>query len=196
MKSIIQIILLVFFSFLYGQKSLKNILKSNNIIEIETFLKAAHPDDPRRNILKKKLIDLKNSSWTKPGIGPSMAARPIVTNNAEFYVDEEKEEFDLLISETSNQHKEKTVQLLNALFATDLEGESATFLIQNRTKCNIILRIQPKTDDKIVYNLAVKGQAENFITLKKGQYLIKGKICGQLYRSEKELSKSLLIELK
>ena len=64
-----------------------------------------------------------------------MAARPIV-NNAEFYVDEEKEEFDLLISETSNQHKEKTVQLLNALFATDLEGESATFLIQNRTKCN------------------------------------------------------------
>ncbi|AZB27403.1 hypothetical protein EG339_23830 [Chryseobacterium bernardetii] len=197
MKSMTQLLLLVFFSFLYGQKSFNSILKSDNINEIETFLKTAHPDDPRRIVLKKKLIALKNSSWTKPGIGSSMPVRAIAPNTTEYYTDEEKEEFDHLMSETSEEHKEKTVQLLNALFTPNMEGETATFLFQNRTKCNIILRIQSKTEDKAtLYNLAVKEGEENFITLKKGKYLIKGKVCGEIYSSEKELNKSLLIELK
>ena len=42
-----------------AQNNKKDILKSTNISEIESFLKTAHPDDPRRNILKSKVLKLK-----------------------------------------------------------------------------------------------------------------------------------------
>ena len=39
-------------------KDYSQILKSKNIYEINQFLKGAHPDDPRRSVLKPKLIQL------------------------------------------------------------------------------------------------------------------------------------------
>jgi hypothetical protein len=47
----------LFFTFLlpgftYAQKGSKDILKSTNIKEIEEYLKNAHPDDPKRSVLK------------------------------------------------------------------------------------------------------------------------------------------------
>lgn len=41
---------------LNAQKKSKDILKSTNISEIEEFLETAHPEDPRRVVLKPKLI--------------------------------------------------------------------------------------------------------------------------------------------
>lgn len=43
----------------------EEILKSNNIQEIEKYLSQTHPEDPKRRILKQHLIAIKNAEWTK-----------------------------------------------------------------------------------------------------------------------------------
>lgn len=43
----------------------EEILKSNNIQEVEKYLSQAHPEDPKRKILKQHLIAIKNAEWTK-----------------------------------------------------------------------------------------------------------------------------------
>ena len=39
-------------------KDYNNVIKSQSIYEIDAFLRDAHPDDPRRSILKPRLMDL------------------------------------------------------------------------------------------------------------------------------------------
>lgn len=61
MKQILSFIALVLFMMAPAQKKMKNydeIMKSKNIYEIDAFLRDAHEEDPRRNILKARLVDL------------------------------------------------------------------------------------------------------------------------------------------
>lgn len=58
-------ILLLFVSFLFFSvsaqkkgKDYSNILKSKNIYEINAFLRDAHPDDPRRSVLKPRVMEM------------------------------------------------------------------------------------------------------------------------------------------
>ena len=41
-------------------KDYTNILRSNNIYEIDSYLRIAHPDDPKRSVLKPRLVKLLN----------------------------------------------------------------------------------------------------------------------------------------
>ena len=41
-------------------KDYSNILRSNNIYEIDSYLRIAHPDDPKRSVLKPRLVKLLN----------------------------------------------------------------------------------------------------------------------------------------
>lgn len=195
MKKTFQIIFLLIFFFLNAQKSTKNILKSNDIKEITNFLETCHTDDPRKQILKKRLVDLKNQAWTRPGSGPAMDMRPLVLTTKSPSIDYqtlEKEEFEKLISETSSEHNEKAVKLLNNLFNNHSENDTAVLLVRNRTKCNLIIRLK---NDRY-YMVPVKENSENFITLKKGKYLVETKICEKLYIREKDIFKNTLLELK
>lgn len=195
MKKTFKAIFLLGFFLLNAQKSTKNILKSNDIKEITSFLQTCHADDPRRHILKKKVVDLKNQAWTKPGSGPAMEMRPLVTAIATpsvNYQTLEKEEFEKLISETSSEHNEKTVKLLNNLFTEDAENDTAVLLVRNNTKCNLIIRLKNNSQ----YKMPVEEHSENFITLKKGKYIVETKICEKLYLSEKDMFKNTLLELK
>lgn len=107
---------ILFFTFLipgftYAQKS-KDILKSTNVKEIEEYLKNAHPDDPKRSVLKPKLIALKNSEWTKGAHNAKpMEARPVISdipkNAMKDPNSEEAAEFKRLLAESSAEHKNK-----------------------------------------------------------------------------------------
>lgn len=83
MKKVMLIIstgILVCCSSVQEQNKSQNILESKNISEIEDFLKTAHPDDPKRNVLKSKIIALKNSEWTKgKKDAKPMEARPVIS---------------------------------------------------------------------------------------------------------------------
>lgn len=175
----------------------EDILASTDIKKIELFLQTAHPEDPRRTVLKPKLIALKNAAWTKGAKDAKpMAARPIVTEIPNAFVNRphsgEAEEFARLMAETSTARKEKTVKLLNTLFDQDINKKEAILLVQNNSDCNMILRIQGKDS---FYNLAVPAHGENSIVLNKGSYDVNSNICDQQYTAHKEMKKNLLVVL-
>ncbi|WP_228402452.1 DUF6759 domain-containing protein [Chryseobacterium sp. RU33C] len=193
---------ILFFTFLISnftqaQKSSKDILKSTNIKEIEEYLKNAHPDDPKKTVLKPKLIALKNSEWTKGALtAKPMEARPVIADipkNAMRNPDsDDAEEFRKLIAETSAEHKEKTVKVLNAMFNEDISRNEAILLFKNNSDCNIVLRIEGKE----FYNLAVPARAENFIVLKKDSYTLSSNICDMKYSSQKDIKKSIFVTIE
>ena len=189
---------------IYSQKKYINIINSTNIAEIENFLKEAHPDDSRRFVLKRRLVELKNSSWmnngkTKNKGSSSTNVSSVTTNNnnkseiktSPFSSFNEEQEFRKLMSETSAAHKEKTVKLLNQLFDDDDANDKAILLIKNDGDCNMIIRIHGNEH----YNLAVPARGENFVTIKKGDYHLSGNMCEASYTSTKSIGKNVLVTL-
>ncbi len=178
----------------------KDILQSESIEEIESFLKEAHPDDARRMILKKKLVKLKNTIWIKnaKNAPPPMAARPIIEEQKlpvlqkKSKEEEEKKEFDeLLAIDTTEVGKKRKVRLLNQLFSQDSHSQDAIIMIKNNSQCNIIIRIQGRES----YNLPVSARGENSIVLKKGDYQFTSNVCDIEYSSLKVIDKNFVMAL-
>ncbi|UKB80105.1 DUF6759 domain-containing protein [Chryseobacterium sp. MEBOG07] len=192
---------ILFFTFLLpvftnAQKSNKDILKNTNIKEIEEYLKNAHPDDPKKSVLKPKLIALKNAEWTKGArTAKPMEARPVISDIPKSIMrnpnSDDAEEFKKLITETSAEHKDKAAKLLNAMFNEDITRKEAILLFKNNSDCNIVLRIEGKD----YYNLAVPARGENFIVLNKGSYTLNSNICDMKYISQKDIKKSIFVTI-
>lgn len=169
-----------------------DILKSTNIKEIEEYLIKTHPEDPKRLILKSKLIALKNKEWTKGAKNAKpMEVRPIISEISRKSFSTNSEEFKKLMSETSSEHKEKTLKLLNAMFDEDITSKEAILLFRNNSDCNLVLRIKGKK----YYNLAVPAHGENFIVLNKDNYTISSEVCDVKYISQKLIQKNIQIVL-
>ncbi|PKF74718.1 DUF6759 domain-containing protein [Chryseobacterium sp. PMSZPI] len=191
---------ILFFTFLipgftYAQKS-KDILKSTNVKEIEEYLKNAHPDDPKRSVLKPKLIALKNSEWTKGAHNAKpMEARPVISdipkNAMKDPNSEEAAEFKRLLAESSAEHKNRTAQFLNAMLNEDITKKEAILLFKNNSDCNIVLKIEGQD----YYNLAVPAHGENFIIVNKGFYTLKSNVCDMKYTSQKDIKKSIFVTI-
>ncbi|WP_185145663.1 DUF6759 domain-containing protein [Chryseobacterium sp. G0186] len=190
---------ILFFAFLtpaFAQKSSKDILKSTNIKEIEEYLKNAHPDDPKKIVLKPKLIALKNSDWTKGArTAKPMEARPILADIPKNAMKDpnssEAMEFKRLIAESSTEHKEKTEKLLNAMLNEDITRTEAILLFKNNSDCNIVLRIEGEN----YYNLAVPTHGENFIVVNKGLYTLNSNVCDMKYSSQKDIKRSIFVTI-
>lgn len=192
---------ILFFSFLtpgfiYAQKASKTILKSTNIKEIEEYLKTAHPDDPKRTVLKPKLIALKNSEWTMGArTAKPMEARPVIADIPKNAMKDpnsnEAAEFKRLLAETSAEHKEKTEQLLNTMLNEDITQKESILLFKNNSDCNIVLRIEGKE----YYNLAVPAHRENFIIVNKGSYTLNSNVCDMKYFSQKDIKRSIFVTI-
>lgn len=180
-----------------AEKNFQHILDSKDIKEIERFLTSCHPDDPRRNVLKPKLIALKNAEWTKGGKNARpMEARPVISEIHGSLLrrnsnPSEAEEFRQLLASSSKEHKNKTVQLLNAMFNEDLSNKEAIILFKNNSDCNLVVRLQGKG----FYNMAVPAKSENFIVIQKGNYTITSNVCDILYSSRKEIGKSIFLTI-
>ncbi|MFB9119590.1 DUF6759 domain-containing protein [Bergeyella porcorum] len=199
-KLLFILLMLCSISLLQAQKKKRekynDILTTTDIERIETFLKEAHPEDPRRSILKPKLVALKNKKWTEGAKNAKpMEARPIITEIPNSVMkhphSDEAEEFKKLMAESSNAHTEKTVKLLNTLFDQDINNKEAILLVQNNSDCNMIFRIQGV--NKEFYNLAVPAKGENSIVLNKGNYTMKSIVCGATYSSSKNIEKGIII---
>ncbi len=178
---------------LSAQQKKIDILKTTNISEIENFLVNAHPDDPRRIILKSKVIQLKNNAWMKqrPTVINPNRIKQVQLNIAEntYTTDLEGLEFQRLI--TADSKKDKAVQLLNQLFDNDESNNQAILLVQNNSDCNMVLKIEGKE----FYNLAIPSRSENSLVLKKGQYSLKANVCDIPYQSGKSIANNTIVTL-
>lgn len=174
-----------------------DILKSTNINQIEEYLSKAHPEDPKRRLLKQRIIALKNAEWTKgKKDAKPMEARPVfvdLPNISSAKKNNEQKEllFKKLMSENTEQHKEKTVKLLNALFNEDISSNEAILHIKNNSDCNLVLEISGKK----FYHLPVPAKGENSIVLNKDEYNLSGSLCDVVYQNKKEISKSMMMVL-
>ena len=171
-----------------------DILQNTNISEIEEYLKNAHPEDPKKHILQSKVIALKNKEWTKGALtAKPMEVRPIITELSESLkgkdFSDDSEEFKKLIAETTTEHKEKTIKLLNTMFNEDINKNEAILLFRNNSDCNMVLKINGEK----FYNLAVPSHNENFIVLNKGNYSISGNVCDVKYTSQKQIKKNIQV---
>lgn len=248
-------LLLLFFSALFtnlsAQRKMKdfgNIMRSTSIYEVDAYLKVAHPDDPKRLVLKPKLIQMLNDYIknahpadsrvaefqekiallrTKPSTKISFdemneiirqkqiakyreelnsKSGSLAQGDAKLYSADasifsgssslnpaEQEEFAMLMNVTSNEHKNKTVQILNSLFDNDPNSKESIVLIENKSNCNMIVRIEGPGQSK--YRLAVPSGAENSIVVQKGEYLFSSNICGAMYASQKTVQKAMMVSL-
>jgi hypothetical protein len=229
-------------------KDYSNILKSNNIYEINAFLRDAHPDDPRRSVLKPRVMEMmkeyiKNAHPADQKVKdmqemlamlrrrpstkitfdemnaiikqkqiakykaelaakqpttvytPSTAQNTYVVNAAANTAipNAEAEEFNMLMAVSPVEHKNKTVKILNSLFDNDPNAKECIVLIQNKSDCNIIVRMEGVGTTK--YRLAVPAQGEGSIVIEKGQYLFTSLVCGAQYASQKTIQRPIMVAL-
>ncbi|PKF74720.1 DUF6759 domain-containing protein [Chryseobacterium sp. PMSZPI] len=251
MKKILLLFSSVLFLSLSAQKKGKDysdIMKSNNIYEINAFLRDAHPDDPRRSVLKPRVMELmreyiknahpadqkvkdmqemlallkrrpstkisfdemnaiikqKQIAKYKAELASKEATDKYTPSNAQnTYVinastntaipNAEAEEFNMLMAVTPVEHKNKTVKILNSLFDNDPNTKECIVLIQNKSDCNIIVRMEGVGTTK--YRLAVPAQGENSIVIEKGQYLFTSLVCGAQYASQKTVQRPIMVAL-
>lgn len=267
-----------------SNKDYSKILYSKNIYEIDAFLRDAHPDDPKRVVLKPRLIDLINdylrkaspedqsvpllqsklallktrtstkisfeemnanirkkqieyyqkklaeinsgnynpsasgqeaiaSSGTKtPAENDKIKAEkdrllamntastkntsssaPAKSNTAAMMSSSEADEFKLLMNESADEHKRKTVGLLNKLFDNDPSSKEVVVMIENKSDCDMIMRIDGVGYTK--YRLPIAAHKENSIVIPKGSYLFSSLVCGAQYSSQKTVDKNIILGL-
>ena len=234
---------------LSAQKKLKDyskIMNSSNIYEIDAFLKDAHPDDPKRMVLKPRLVQLLKDYIKKAHPADQrvvdfqeklamLRSRPSTKISFEEMGDiikqkqiakyqellnskierdrqaalrnatatyghasalldaAEQDEFNMLMSVSPIEHKNKTVQILNSLFNSDPASKESIVLVENKSDCNMIMRIEGVGTTK--YRLAIPSQGEGSIVVEKGSYLFSSMVCGAQYASQKTLQKAIVVSL-
>ncbi len=251
MKKVLLLLCCMFFVTMSSQKKGKdysNILKSKNIYEINAFLRDAHPDDPRRSVLKPRVMEMmkeyiKNAHPADQKVKdmqemlamlrrrpstkitfdemnaiikqkqiakykaelaakqsttvytPSTAQNTYVVNTTANTAipNAEAEEFNMLMAVSPVEHKNRTVKILNSLFDNDPNAKECIVLIQNKSDCNIIVRMEGVGTTK--YRLAVPAQGEGSIVIDKGQYLFTSLVCGAQYASQKTIERPIMVAL-
>ncbi|WP_376778690.1 DUF6759 domain-containing protein, partial [Chryseobacterium taichungense] len=118
-------------------------------------------------------------------------ATPTVTTAA--IPDTEASEFNMLMAENPVEHKNKTVKILNSLFDNDPNAKECIVMIENKSDCNIIVRIEGIGITK--YRLPVPAHGDNSIVVQKGDYLFTSIVCGAQYASQKTIQKPLMVAL-
>lgn len=255
MKKILLVFCAIVFVSLSAQKKGKDysaILKSKNIYEINAFLRDAHPDDPRRSVLKPRVMEMMKEyiKNAKPGdtkvrqmqdwlamlkrrpstkisfeefnanirkkqiakyqkelqVGQSavvytpsnpknvyVAPTDVASVTTAAVPDTEASEFNMLMAENPVEHKNKTVKILNSLFDNDPNAKECIVMIENKSDCNIIVRIEGIGVTK--YRLPVPAHGDNSIVVQKGDYLFTSVVCGAQYASQKTIQKPLMVAL-
>jgi len=234
-------------------KDYTRILYSKNIYEIDAYLRDAHPDDPKRTVLKPRLIKmLKEYIKTahpadqrvkdfqekiallrrKPStrisfeeLNENIRQKQIAKFREELdkklgtqtiYATKvygtasstesggvalassgmsaaEEEEFAMMMSVSPVEHKSNTVKILNSLFDSDPNSKESIIMIENKSDCNMIMRIEGIGNTK--YRLAIPAKQDNTIVVTKGDYLFSSLVCGAQYASQKTVQKAMMVSL-
>lgn len=148
---------------------------------IANFVKY-NPNNPKTPEFKRKLIAIisgDNSSIAKPSV---KKLEPEVLK---------KEVNKAVAAGKSDPKVQKTVDLLNHLFSNDPNRPEAYIQIENKSKCNLIVKISGKR----FYNLDVPANNQNFILVDKGTYTLTTSVCDAKYSSVKDIRKDIVITL-
>lgn len=179
------------------RKKFDHILTTTDIALIEDFLRTAHPEDPRRIVLKPRLRSLKNMAWTKSGTMNYADRKPVeapvktAPQNAMLAAKKEENEFRALLEDSKTKREEIASEVLNQIFNNDEKSGESVLMIRNDSDCNMIMQIQGNDH----YKLAIPAHEENSILVKQGDYLLETNVCEAKYQSEKKIVGMILVSL-
>lgn len=107
----------------------------------------------------------------------------------------ETKEFAALIEKDQLYKKEVNAKVLTYLLSdTDSKDKNTAIIIENASRCDIILRVVNITNGKI-YNLPISRNSENQFVIQKGNYTLKSNICQAKYYSQKNIVEPLILKL-
>ena len=129
----------------------------------------------------------KTSYSSKPAKSVAIKTSNSSSNN------NEAQEYDALMNTSLQDHKDKTIQVLNKLFDNDPSSKDCIVMIQNKSDCNMIMRIEGLGNAS--YKLAIPSKDENSIVVMKGDYQFSSLVCGAQYSSQKSIKKGMMVSL-
>ncbi|WP_052252064.1 DUF6759 domain-containing protein [Kaistella solincola] len=107
----------------------------------------------------------------------------------------EGSEFDQLMAKDQIDKRKVTAEVLTYLLNDPDPTEKQTgAVIENKSNCNIIIRLVGINSTKI-YNLPIPRQSKNQFVIDKGNYTLKSDICGANYYSQKDITEPLILKL-
>ena len=107
----------------------------------------------------------------------------------------ENKEFATLIENDHINKKRVNAEVLTYLLNdSDSREKQTAAVIENTSRCDIILRLVRLSNDKI-YNLPIRRNSKNQFVIEKGKYTLKSNICGANYYSQKEIIEPLILKL-
>lgn len=164
----------------YFKRKLMQIVMANNSPEAKPTIKAISEDKIKQMVLDENSLNKSKAVAAKAG-----AATPERTVNYASVAGTAAKK-----SGTSEQHN-KTAAMLTHLFNNDPMDKEAYINIRNRSKCNLIVKINGKK----YYNLDVPANGQNFLLVEKGEYILTTMVCDAKYSSLKKINKDIEIEL-
>ncbi len=107
----------------------------------------------------------------------------------------ENSEFSTLMEKDKINKKHSDAEVITYLLnETNPKDRYTAAVIENKSNCNIILRLVGTTNNKI-YNLPILRNSKNQFVVERGNYTLKSKICGANYYSQKNISEPLILRL-
>lgn len=195
----------------------RDVLKPRLIELITDYLKYAHPADSRIPELQEKLAMLKTKSSTAITFAEmqetikqkqiarykeELLNRPNYANTEHINSDaaetpnmsvKDQAEYKEIINESNAVHKNKTVKILNSLFDNDPNSKESIVLIENKSACDILVKIDGAGGIK--FKVAVPAGTQQSTVVQKGSYLFSSSICGAEYLSQKTIEKAIMVSL-
>ncbi|WP_294248481.1 DUF6759 domain-containing protein [uncultured Chryseobacterium sp.] len=163
----------------YFKRKLMQIIMANNSPEAKPTIKTLSEDKVKQMILDNN--SLNNSKTLASNAGTAAPERTV--NYAAVGSSSKK-------AGPSEQNK-RTAAMLTHLFNNDPMDKEAYINIRNRSKCNLIVKINGKK----YYNLDVPANGQNFLLVEKGEYILTTMVCDAKYSSLKKITKDIEIEL-
>jgi hypothetical protein len=168
----------------YFKRKLMQIVMANNSPEAKPTIKPLSEDKVKKLVLDNSLNKSKALASNPANVN---VANPERTVN---YASVATPGSSKKAAGPSEQNK-RTAAMLTHLFNNDPMDKEAYINIKNRSKCNLIVKINGKK----YYNLDVPANGQNFLLVEKGEYILTTMVCDAKYSSLKKISKDIEIEL-
>ena len=116
------------------------------------------------------------------------------TGNSTGIINESKEFSTLMGKDQINKGRVNAEVVNYLLNDSDPSEKSTAAVIENTSRCDIILRLAGISNNKI-YNLPIARNRKNQFIIEKGNYTLKSNICGAKYYSQKNIKQPLILKL-
>ena len=125
------------------------------------------------------------------GCSPTIYSSTRPVNSTDSSVSNENSEFASLMIKDKIDKNQRSAAVINQLLNDQPKDKIAAVVLENKTNCNIIVRISGAKN----YILPIYKNDKNFLIVDKGNYIFNSNFCNSKYYKQKNISESVTITL-